>query len=42
MLFWLIVGAGVAYFFHPQIDRSVKKVIRRLRDDRDDRDSRYY
>jgi hypothetical protein len=42
MLFGFILGAAVAYFFHPQIDRGVKKVIRRLSDNRDDRDTNYY
>ncbi len=34
MLFWLIVGASLGYFFKPQIDRGVQKVVRAIRDDR--------
>jgi hypothetical protein len=36
MLFWLVVGAALGYFFKPQIDRGVQKVIRMIRDDRRD------
>lgn len=37
MLFWLIVGAALGYFFKPQIDRVVFRTIRALRDNRRDR-----
>ncbi len=36
MLFWIIVGIALGYFFKPQIDRGVQKVIRMIRDDRED------
>jgi hypothetical protein len=36
MLFWLIVGAALGYFFKPQIDVGVQRVIRMIRDDRKD------
>ena len=34
MLFWLIVGAGLGYFFKPQIDKGVQKVVKAIRDNR--------
>ena len=37
MLFWLIVGAALGYFFKPQIDRVVFKTIRAIRDNRRDK-----
>lgn len=36
MLFWLIVGAALGYFFKPQIDRGVQKIVKMIRDDRSD------
>ncbi len=36
MIFWIIVGIALGYFFKPQIDRGVQKVIRMIRDDRED------
>lgn len=41
MLFWILVGVALGYFFKPQIDKGVQKVIKLLRDDRSDRDSGY-
>jgi predicted porin len=32
MLFWLIIGVGLGYFFHKQIDVYVKKGVKYLRD----------
>ncbi len=37
MIFWLILGAALGYFFKPQIDRIVFKVVRAIRDNRRDR-----
>lgn len=37
MIFWLIVGVALGYFFKPQIDRVVFKVVRAIRDNRRDR-----
>jgi hypothetical protein len=34
MLFWVIIGIALGYFFHPQIDRGVARVIRMIRDNR--------
>ena len=34
MLFWIIVGVAIGYFFKPQIDRVVYRVIRAIRDGR--------
>lgn len=39
MLFWMLIGAGLAYFFHPQLDRGVKKLIGTIRNNNRDRDS---
>lgn len=39
MIFWIIVGVAIGYFFKPQLDRLVGRVIRSIRDNRDrDRD----
>ncbi len=35
-MFWFIVGVALGYFFKPQIDRGVQKVVRLIRDDRRD------
>ena len=37
MIFWLIVGIGLGYFFKPQIDKGVQKVVRMIRDNRSDK-----
>ena len=31
MVFWIIVGIGIGYFFKPQLDRLIGKAIKRLR-----------
>jgi hypothetical protein len=36
MLFWIIVGVALGYFFKPQLDRLVYKVVRAIRDNRRD------
>ena len=44
MIFWLIVGVALGYFFKPQLDVLVGKVIRMIRDNRSnysDRDDRF-
>ncbi|MFO7730218.1 MAG: hypothetical protein R6V86_05585 [Spirochaetia bacterium] len=44
MIFWLIVGVAVGYFFKPQLDVLVGRVIRAIRDNRNkypDRDNRF-
>lgn len=44
MIFWLIVGVAVGYFFKPQLDVLVGRVIRAIRDNRKnypDRDNRF-
>ncbi len=38
MIFWIIVGIAIGYFFKPQIDKGVSKVIGLIRDNRNDRD----
>ena len=37
MLFWIAVGVGIGWFFKPQIDRGVAKVVKMIRDNRSDR-----
>jgi len=32
MIFWILVGIAIGYFFKPQIDPYVKKAIRYLRE----------
>jgi hypothetical protein len=34
MIFWLIVGVALGYFFKPQLDRVVGRVIKSIRDNR--------
>jgi hypothetical protein len=41
MIFWLIVGAALGYFFKPQIDKGVQKVVKMIRDNRSDHGSNY-
>ena len=35
MIFWLLVGIVVGYFFKPQIDKLFVKAVRAIRDNRD-------
>ena len=37
MIFWLLVGVALGYFFKPQIDRGVQKAVRYIRDNRKDK-----
>ncbi len=41
MLFWLIVGVALGYFFKPQLDQFVGKVLRTIQDNRNRHDSDY-
>ena len=41
MIFWLIVGAALGYFFKPQIDKGVQKVVKLIRDNRSGRGGTY-
>ncbi len=44
MIFWILVGIAIGYFFKPQLDLLVGKVIRALKDNRRDyhrRDDRF-
>lgn len=41
MLFWLIAGAALGYFFKPQIDKVVHRVVRAIKDNRDDQGPTY-
>ena len=34
MLFWLIVGVALGYFFKPQLDDLVSKALRAIEDNR--------
>ena len=37
MFFGLLVGIALGYFFKPQIDRGLGKLVKRLREDRNKR-----
>ncbi len=41
MLFWLIIGAAVGYFFKPQIDKVVHRAIKAIKDNRNDKGPTY-
>jgi len=44
MIFWIIIGIAIGYFFKPQLDVLVGKVIRAIRSNRHnypDRDDRF-
>ena len=41
MIFWLIVGVALGYFFKPQLDKGVQKVVKMIRDNRSDGGSSY-
>jgi hypothetical protein len=34
MIFWIIVGIAVGYFFKPQLDRLVGKALKTIKDNR--------
>ncbi|MFW5743961.1 MAG: hypothetical protein ACOCW3_02845 [Spirochaetota bacterium] len=34
MIFWIVVGVALGYFFKPQIDKGVQRVVRMIRDNR--------
>ena len=34
MIFWILTGIAIGYFFKPQIDRIVGKVLRSIKDNR--------
>lgn len=38
MIFWLIAGVALGYFFKPQIDKVVLKAVRKLKDRHKDYD----
>ncbi len=38
MIFWIIVGIALGYFFKPQIDKGIKKVAGMIGDNRRDDD----
>ncbi len=38
MIFWLIVGIALGYFFRPQLDRVLGKLFKSIRDNRRNRD----
>jgi hypothetical protein len=40
MIFWIIVGVAIGYFFKPQLDQLVGKVVRAIRDNRNRDDYR--
>ena len=36
MIFWIILGGALGYFFKPQIDKLINKGLQKLRDKRGD------
>lgn len=34
MIFWIIVGIAIGYFFKPQLDRLIGKFMKSIRDNR--------
>ena len=38
-LFPLIIGVAIGYFFKPQLDNAVRRVMRMIEDNRHDKDS---
>jgi hypothetical protein len=36
MFFWLLAGIAIGYFFKPQIDKLLGKVVKKLRDNQDE------
>lgn len=34
MIFWLIVGVAIGYFFRPQINNFLRRIARMIDDDR--------
>lgn len=38
MILWLIVGVAIGWFFKPQIDKGVQRVVRMIKDNRSDKD----
>ena len=32
MIFWILVGIGIGYFFKPQLDRIIGKVLKSIKD----------
>lgn len=34
ILFWIVIGAGLGYFFKPQLDGIVHRTIRAIRNNR--------
>ena len=42
MLFWLLVGVGLGYFFKPQLDNLLGKVLKAIQDNRNRNKSDFY
>ena len=41
MFFWIAVGVALGYFFKPQLDKGVQKVVQMIRDNRSGGGSNY-
>ena len=39
--FGILIGLAVGYFFKPQIDKGVRKVVKMIKDNRSDHHSSY-
>ncbi len=37
MIFWILVGVALGYFFKPQLDKVMYKAVQLIRDRRNDR-----
>jgi len=42
MIFWLLVGVALGWFFKPQIDKGVQKVVKMIKDNRGNRSNGPY
>jgi len=42
MIFWLLVGVALGWFFKPQIDKGVQKVVKMIKDNRTNRNNGPY
>lgn len=38
---WILVGVALGYFFKPQLDKGVRKVVKMIRDNRSDKGPTY-
>ncbi len=41
MIFWLLVGIAIGYYFKPQLDGLFDKALKAIRDNRDNNSGEY-